>query len=128
MPMFKSIADEVWAFDAEWVPDPVAGRLVYHLPESMSDWEVVQEMWRQQGATAEDPRPYLKTILCRIVSIAAVIRRVLPDKSVRLQLISLPKKAESLQERDEAALLARFLTRLGERKPQIVSFNSQTDD
>ena len=105
MPVFKSIADEVWAFDAEWVPDPVAGRLLYHLPESMSDWEVVQEMWRQHGATAEDPRPYLKTILCRIVSIAAVIRRVLPDKSVRLQLISLPKKAESLQERDEAALL-----------------------
>jgi predicted PolB exonuclease-like 3'-5' exonuclease len=126
--MLKSIADEVWAFDAEWVPDPTAGRLLYSLPESMPDWDVVQEMWRRHGATAEEPRPYLKTILCRIVSIAAVIRCVLPDTSVRLHLISLPKKAECLQERNEAALLARFLTRLGERKPQIVGFNSQAAD
>ena len=80
------------------------------------------------GRPRQDPRPYLKTILCRIVSIAAVIRRVLPDTSVRLQLIALPKQAENLQERDEAALLARFLTRLGERKLQIVGFNSQAAD
>ena len=125
--MFKHIADAVWAFD-EWVPDPVAGRLLYSLPESMPDWEVVQEMWRRHGAIPEEPRPYLKTILCRIVSIAAVIRRILPDKSVRLQLISLPKEADSAQEWDEAALLSRFLTRLGERKPQIVGFNSQAAD
>lgn len=126
--MLKSIADEVWAFDAEWVPDPVAGRLLYNLPESMSDWEVVQAMWRHNGATAEDPRPYLKTILCRVVSIATVIRRILPDKSVRLQLVSLPKEVESAQERDEAVLLSQFLTVLGKRKPQIVGFNSQASD
>src|SRR5437868_15242428 len=113
MTMLRRIADEVWAFDAEWVPDPVAGRLLYNLPESMGDWEVVQEMWRQNGATAENPRPYLKTILCRVVSIATVIRRVLPDTSVRLQLVSLPKEVKSPQEQDEAGLLSQFLTVLG---------------
>ncbi len=25
--MFNTVADEVWAFDAEWIPDPKAGRL-----------------------------------------------------------------------------------------------------
>lgn len=126
--MLKRIADEVWAFDAEWVPDPVAGRLLYNPPESMGDWEVVQEMWRQNGATAENPRPYLKTILCRVVSIATVIRRVSLDKSVRLQLVSLPKEVESAQEQNEAGLLSQFLTVLGKRKPQIVGFNSQASD
>jgi predicted PolB exonuclease-like 3'-5' exonuclease len=126
--LLKSMQDEVWVFDAEWVPDPVAGRLLYHLPESMDDWEVVQEMWRQNGATAENPRPYLKTILCRVVSIATVIRHVLPDKSVRLRLFSLPQQVESPEEQDEAVLLSRFLTGLGKHKPQIVGFNSQAAD
>lgn len=126
--MFTSVADEVWAFDAEWVPDPVAGRLLYHLPETMPDWDVVQEMWRQQGATAADPRPYLKLLLCRIVSIATVIRRVLPDHSVRVQLVSLPHAVDDAQARDEAALLSRFLTALGQRKPQLVGFNSRAAD
>lgn len=35
--MFKSVANEVWAFDAEWVPDPAAGRVLNGLPESISD-------------------------------------------------------------------------------------------
>jgi len=30
--MFKTIKNRVWAFDAEWVPDPVAGRVLYKLP------------------------------------------------------------------------------------------------
>jgi predicted PolB exonuclease-like 3'-5' exonuclease len=126
--MFRSVADEVWAFDAEWIPDPVAGRLLYGLPDATSDREVVQEMWRRNGATTEIPRPYLKTVLCRVVSIAAIIRRVLPDRTVRLQLVSLPEDPQNPQECDEAALLSRFLTVLGQRKPQLVGFNSQAAD
>lgn len=126
--MFKSIANEVWAFDAEWVPDPAAGRLLYGLPDTMSDREVVHDMWRRHGATAETPRPYLKTVLCRVVSIAAVIRRVLPDMTVRLQLASLPEDPANHNARDEASLLGRFLTVLGQRRPQLVGFNSQAAD
>ena len=126
--MFKSITDEVWVFDAEWVPDPVAGRLLYDLPDTMPDREVVHDMWRRHGATEDDPQPYLKTILCRIVSIAALIRRVQPDQTVRLQLVSLPQDPENDQERDEATILSRFLTVLGQRQPQLVGFNSQAAD
>lgn len=128
--MFKSVADEVWVFDAEWVPDPVAGRLLYELPETMPDREVVHEMWRRNGATEDNPKPYLKTVLCRIVSIAAVIRRRLSDETVRLQLVSLPEETQRERERDEAKILFRFLTALGQRqpKPQLIGFNSQAAD
>jgi len=33
----------VWAFDAEWVPDPDTGRRVYGLDPSTSDADVVDE-------------------------------------------------------------------------------------
>ena len=42
--MFKEIKDELWAFDAEWVPDPTAGRLLYDLPDDLPDREVMEEM------------------------------------------------------------------------------------
>jgi predicted PolB exonuclease-like 3'-5' exonuclease len=130
MKMFKSVADEIWVFDAEWVPDPVAGRLLYGFPDAMPDREVVQEMWCRNGATEDNPKPYLKTILCRVVSIAAIIRRVMEAQTVRLQLVSLPTDTQSEQGRDEAGLLRRFFTALGKRspKPQIIGFNSQSAD
>ena len=68
--MFKTVADEVWAFDAEWVPDPAAGRVLYGLADTWTDRMVVEEMWQRNGATDDDPMPYLKTILCRVVSMA----------------------------------------------------------
>jgi len=69
--MFKTVKNRVWAFDAEWIPDPVAGRLLYDLPESAPDLDILRHMWREGGATDEDPTPYLKTVVCRIVSVAA---------------------------------------------------------
>jgi predicted PolB exonuclease-like 3'-5' exonuclease len=128
MSMFKTVADEVWAFDAEWVPDPAAGRVLYGLAEAWTDRMVVEEMWQRNGATEVDPMPYLKTILCRVVSIAAVIRYVTPDGTVKLFLRSLPEHVECAAECHEAAILSRFLSRLGERKPQLVGFNSQAAD
>jgi predicted PolB exonuclease-like 3'-5' exonuclease len=126
--MFKTVANEVWAFDAEWVPDPVAGRLLYGLAADMTNREVVHEMWQRNGATEDDPMPYLKTILCRVVSIAAVIRRVMPDGAVKLLLRSLPNNVENAAECDEAAILSRFLSGVGQRNPQLVGFNSHAAD
>jgi predicted PolB exonuclease-like 3'-5' exonuclease len=45
--MFKFIHNKVWVFDVEWVPDPAAGRPLYQLPQSISDEEVIQEMWKK---------------------------------------------------------------------------------
>ncbi len=125
--MFKAMHSKVWVFDVEWVPDPTAGRLLYQLPESLSDGEVMQEMWKMGGATDEDPMPYLKTVLCRVVSIAAVIRTVRNDE-VKLQLLSLPRDPEDPEQISEPHIVRTFLEAVGARQPQLVGFNSQKAD
>jgi len=126
--MFKAVANEVWAFDAEWVPDPVAGRVLYGLSAALTDREVAEEMWQRNGATEDDPMPYLKTLLCRVVSIAVIIRRVALDGAVTLLLHALPEHVDSAVDCDEAVILSRFLTGVGQRKPQLVGFNSHAAD
>jgi hypothetical protein len=124
--MFKRVENEVWVFDLEWVPDPAAGRVVYDLPESMPDAEVREVMWRRSGATEEEPRPYLKTVLCRIVSVATVIRKRQPGGPPHVTLVSLPPAGEGSM--DEAALVGRFLAGLGKTRPQLVGYNSTGAD
>jgi predicted PolB exonuclease-like 3'-5' exonuclease len=127
--MIKSVQNRVWAFDAEWIPDPLAGRLLYGVPDAISEPEqIMQVMWREEGATAEDPTPFLKTVLCRIVSIAAVERRVRPDREVVLNLMSLPRNPESADEAEESSVVGTFLNALGECRPQLVGFNSIQSD
>ena len=99
--------------------------MLYGLPESMEPVLVMEEMWRRVGATEEDPRPYLKTVLCRIVSIAMVGRRV-EEGEVRLQLNSLPSGNEG--EIGEVDLVSRFLDGLGKHQPQLVGYNSGAAD
>jgi predicted PolB exonuclease-like 3'-5' exonuclease len=125
--MFKVMHNKVWVFDVEWVPDPTVGRLVYQLPESLVDEEVMQEMWKKGGATDEDPMPYLKTVLCRVVSIAAVIRTVKNDE-VRLQLLALPRDLEDPEQISEPHIVRTFLEAVGAHQPQLVGFNSQKAD
>ncbi len=125
--MFKNIKKQLWAFDAEWVPDPRSGRVLYKLPDSLSDAEVMEEMWRQGGATEEDPTPYLKTVQCRLVSIAMVQRQVNDKNQVKLHLLSLPHLDEE-ESFDERTILNTFLTALGDRQPQLVGYNSLAAD
>jgi predicted PolB exonuclease-like 3'-5' exonuclease len=124
--MFKTIADKIWAFDLEWIPDPRAGRLVYDLPGEITDKEVIAEMWKHAGASEEEPRPYLKTILCRIVSVAAVTREKNHKGEYLLDLRYLPKNPD--QALEEQQLIADFLQTLGKSKPQLVGFNSSEAD
>lgn len=127
--MFKTVHHTVWAFDAEWVPDADTGRRVYELPADWSEEAVVAEMYRQGGATEEDPRPYLKTVLCRLVSISAVARIAEEGGAVRLQLHSLPAAADpDSPEAAEAEIVGRFLEGVGRAKPQMVGYNSGSAD
>ncbi len=127
--MFKSVQPRVWAFDLEWVPDPLAGRLVHGLGDDVSDPEaIMNRMWREGGATEDDPTPFLKTVLCRVVSVAAVERRTGPDGRVSLALVSLPRDTDSAAETAEAAVVGAFLDALGAKRPQIVGFNSHHSD
>ncbi len=125
--MFKTLDDHVWAFDAEWVPDPKAGRVLYGLPDDLPDTEVVLEMWKRGGATEEDPFPFLKTALCRVVSIAAVQRRRRGDR-VELNLLWLPRDTADPAQQREADVLGKFLQAVGRHRPQVVGFNSHAAD
>jgi hypothetical protein len=124
--MLRNIPSEVWAFDVEWVPDVESGRRAYDLPPDADDGDVLTEMWQRGGATEEDPRPYLKTVLCRVVSVAAVIRKRVAPGETTLVLHSLP--ALDAERCDEADLLRRFLEAVGKAKPQLVGFNSRSAD
>jgi len=126
--MIKSIADEVWAFDCEWIPDLQAGRILYKQPDEISSKEVLETMWEQGGKTPENPQPFLKLIQCRIVSIATVIRRVLRNGDVQLFLFALPQNIAD-ETQDEATILRRFLLEgLATKNPQLVGFNSRNSD
>ncbi len=127
--MIKSVMQRVWAFDAEWVPDPEAGRLLYAVPDSVRDpHEVMRIMWERGGATADDPTPFLKTVVCRVVSIAAVERRVKPGGEVSLSLTSLPHDVSDPDQTGEAAVIGSFLEAVGRNKPQLVGYNSLDAD
>jgi predicted PolB exonuclease-like 3'-5' exonuclease len=125
--MFKTIRNRVWAFDAEWIPDPLAGRLLYKLPADLPDRDVFDVMWKKGGATEEDPTPYLKTVLCRIVSIAAV-ERLQEGTDVKLHLLSVPRDSRDPAQTDERHIVGTFLTKAGQYKPQLVGFNSASAD
>ena len=124
--MFKTIPQEVWAFDLEWVPDPASGRRAYRLGAEVTDLDVIAEMWKRGGADADNPRPFLKTVLCRIVSVAAVVRKQVNTQGVSLMLHSLPPPGS--EGATEGDLIARFMGAIGKAKPQLVGFNSQSAD
>ena len=125
--MIKAVRDTVWAFDLEWAPDPRAGRVLYRLPDGTDDAAAVAEMWKRNGATEADPFPFLKTVLCRVVSIAAVERRATKE-GVKLNLLCLPRDPSDPAQNAESAMLAKFLDGIGRRHPQLVGYNSFQSD
>lgn len=125
--MFRTVGQHVLAFDAEWVPDAALGRAIYALPDSLDEPAVWRRMWEQGGATDENPRPYLKTVLCRLVSIAGVMRSVEDDR-IALRLFTLPKQPVGEAVPAEREIVEPFLAAVGKRCPQLVGFNSQDAD
>ncbi len=117
-----ALRERIWAFDAEWVPDAALGRRLYGLAADTPESEVFQEMWRRGGATAENPRPYLKTVLCRIVSLVA-LRRTAEGGEAALSMVSWPEEGQP-----EASLIAAFLGAVGQDRPLLVGFNSRHAD
>jgi len=125
--MFKTVQPLLWAFDAEWSPDPRAGRVLYQLADETTDAEAVVEMWRRGGATEEDPTPFLKTVLCRVLSIAAVQRKV-KSGEVELSLLWLPRDVTDESQQSESSIIGTFMNAVGKYKPQLVGFNSHSAD
>lgn len=125
--MIKTIKNKVWVFDIEWVPDPIAGKLLYDLPEETPDEEVLKEMWKNGGATEDNPMPFLKKTICKILSLSMVTRHE-SNGNVEVKLHSLPSIPVKPEETEEKYIIQTFLNALGKVKPQIVGYNSISAD
>ena len=125
--MFKTVKNRVWAFDAEWIPDPLSGKMLYKLPDDTPNKDIFEVMWKKGGATEDDPMPYLKTVMCRIISIASIERKKTKN-DVKLHLLSLPRDSQDSKLIDEKNVVGTFLSKVGEYKPQLVGYNSASAD
>ena len=132
--MLKLLADAVFSFDVEWIPDPKSAEILYETPPVTQPGEDArvsfEALWagaRKSGEPA-DSQPYLKTILCRIISLAGILRERVPGGSVSLKLISLPVNPDDSSKCEEKVLLSNFLKSVGRKKPQLVGYNSAQAD
>jgi 3'-5' exonuclease len=136
--MIKLLARDVLTFDCEWVPDVESGRRLYDLPPAdfdvspladpgsykfYTDRDVIDWMYRahKDFDAEKNPRPFLKPILCQVVSIGTVRRLQKRDGSVETTL----KVVERATERDR---INAFLEGVGKMQPQLVGYNSESAD
>jgi predicted PolB exonuclease-like 3'-5' exonuclease len=101
--------------------------MLHDLADEPDDHAVMERMWAAGGATDEDPMPYLKTMVCRLVSISAVVRTV-RGENITLNLLSLPREIGDPEQVAEGHIISTFLNAIGEHKPQLVGYNSNSAD
>jgi len=132
--MLKSdIHDPVWFFDLEWVPDATGAMRLFELPPHTTELEAMGKLWESTaGFDAEScPRPFVKYIHSRVVSVSFLSRRITyveGERVVEFALHSLPKLPLDDNARDEKYLISQFLHYVGVREPQLVGFNSLESD
>ena len=132
--MLKKIAESVFSFDIEWIPDPKSAEILLKSPSADGPSEEAKASFEALWADArkpndpEDFQPYLKTILCRIVSICGILRDCPRGGTPVLKLISLPTDPKDPQKSEEKVLLTSFMKSVGRRKPQLVGYNSSQAD
>lgn len=128
--MIKTILPTVFSFDVEWIPDPISAEILYGVNGNTvhSYEDAFNNLWQNNGATEEIPQPYIKTILCRIVSICGIHREITSNGDIELKLISLPADSKNEDQCKESKILTGFLKAVGRSKPQLVGYNSANAD
>jgi hypothetical protein len=127
------IHDLVLFFDMEWVPDASGARRLCDLPEDTTELDAMQALWERvpQFDAETNPRPFLKYMFSRVVSIAFMSRKPVfrdGERVMEFSLNTLPKLPLESGDVDEAAIIDRFLYILGDRRPQLVGYNSAESD
>lgn len=127
------IHDLVLFFDLEWVPDAAGAKRLFDLPDETTELEAMQSLWEHSPQYKEEvnPRPFLKYMFSRVVSIAFLSRRSVfrdGERMAEFSLNSLPKLPLESDDVDEASIIERFLYIVGDRRPQLVGFNSAESD
>jgi predicted PolB exonuclease-like 3'-5' exonuclease len=123
--------ERTWFYDLEWVPDADGGRRLLKLPDETSELDAIGALWKYSGATDIQPRPFVKYLFSRVVSIAFLSRNIVfvdGSKTVEFSLHSLPKLPLEDTDHNEAYIIGRFLHFIGERNPHLVGFNSSQSD
>jgi predicted PolB exonuclease-like 3'-5' exonuclease len=119
-------------YDLEWVPDAAGAKRLFDLNDDVTELDAMQRLWEHSPKYGiETPRPFLKYMFSRVVSIAFLSRRkVFRDGETMIDfgLNSLPKLPLEGTDVDEAEIIQKFLYFLGERKPRLVGFNSAESD
>ena len=130
--MIRTIGDLVIAFDCEWIPDAKSARLLFPDTAVLSEEALLQKLWEANGATPENPQPFVRLMQSRVVSIAMMIRERKPhlpkEQQVSVKLVCLPKTPEVEESRDERKIVGGFLAATGSKQPQLVGFNSRNSD
>jgi predicted PolB exonuclease-like 3'-5' exonuclease len=127
------IHDLVLFFDMEWVPDAAGARALCDLPDDTTELDAMQALWERvpQYDAETNPRPFLKYMFSRVVSIAFMSRKPVfrdGERVMEFSLNTLPKLPLESGDVDEAAIIDRFLYILGDRRPQLVGYNSAESD
>jgi predicted PolB exonuclease-like 3'-5' exonuclease len=106
---------------------------LYELPPETTEREAIQKLWEETKGYHKDdcPRPFVKYLFSRVVSIAFLSRRVVfkdGEKCVEFGLNSLPKLPYPYQDVDEAEIIGQFFHYIGVRDPALVGYNSAESD
>ena len=138
LPKSKKHAQEIsrqpFSFDVEWIPDPRSAIILHNLDgtgDTLKDnGDAFEVLWAdaRKDDDLPDSQPYLKTILCKIVSIAGILRERVSRDQIVLKLVSLPVDPTDPEKCDEKLILHSFMKSVGRRKPQLVGFNSSQAD
>lgn len=107
-------------FDIETVPCLETARRVYpQLADIADDRDALAALYAMTG-TPDNPKPFLKYFLHRVVSISG-INRTEGKHGVLL-------KAFRLHGEDEVAIMLPFLRGIGEKQPQLIGWSSSLFD
>jgi 3'-5' exonuclease len=120
-------------FDLEWVPDAAGAKRLFDLPDETTELEAMQRLWEHcpKYDAGTNPRPFLKYMFSRVVSIAFLSRRhVFRDgiQTVEFRLNSFPELPFEGDNVFEAELIERFLAAVGKHRPQLIGYNSAESD
>lgn len=133
--MLKSPIHELALFfDMEWVPDAAGAKRLFDLDDDTTEIDAMQRLWEHSPNydAEKNPRPFLKYMFSRVVSIAFLSRKSFfnrdNERVVEFSLNSLPKLPLEEMDVHEASIIDRFLYILGERRPQLVGYNSAESD
>ncbi len=133
--MLKSPIQELALFyDLEWVPDAAGAIRLFDLPDDTTEIDAMQALWEHspQYNAESQPRPFLKYMFSRVVSIAFLSRRAIfrdGEGMIEFGLNSLPKlPIDEGDDVNEADIIQQFLYFIGKRRPQLVGYNSAESD